>query len=322
MDKASIDKFRNVEPLEIATGVIRHHGMNPGYYAFSGTNFFLIGEGKNRVLIDCGIWKEDEGQTHKAIASIVDYLKTNEASIAYILVTHHHFDHLDGIPILLDKLESELDADVSLIKVLKKLSSEDREIAIVDKIKDRCEVGNVEDGDIIQIDDVEIHWLGTPGHCDDHMWYLLKHTEKDIIFAGDCIIGYSSCSFSNLELYMQTLNRLKDIADDKLLWVGHSVGIEKEYIIMEAKPKIEQYIETRNQRLSEIASAIKSQNGTWTKSKIYEIVYGPRNLPPILCSESHLLITLQCQKLEADGVLSIDSSDPADPLYTLLPEHI
>lgn len=51
MDKSYIEQFRNVEPLEIAPGVIRLHNQDPGDTRLCGSNFYLLGEGKDRILI-------------------------------------------------------------------------------------------------------------------------------------------------------------------------------------------------------------------------------------------------------------------------------
>ena len=51
---------------------------------------------------------------------------------------------------------------------------------------------------------------------------------------------------------MESLYKIREISEGKMIWVGHSVDVGEEHIIMEAKTKIENYIKARLEREQEI----------------------------------------------------------------------
>ena len=80
---------------------------------------------------------------------------------------------------------------------------------------------------------------------------FLIYLEGNIIFSGDWVLGTPSGKFEKLHEYMNSLYRIQKMCDDEIstidsdnqerlsICVGHSVGLEKEFIIMNAKEKIE-----------------------------------------------------------------------------------
>lgn len=163
-------KFLDVEPLQIRPNIVRLHGLNPGGSRINGNNSFLIGTGDKRVLIDCGACDDNEEQSQKFVDSVISYLKDHSLSLSHILITHYHYDHLGGVPAMVDALERmgvNTKEDLIVAKKLHKHSMEDK---IWEQVKDRCKIQNLEDGDTIEVESGEtITALYTPGHCEDHM---------------------------------------------------------------------------------------------------------------------------------------------------------
>jgi len=52
--------------------------------------------------------------------------------------------------------------------------------------------------------------------------------------------------------------------------VGHSVDLEKEYAIVDAKEKIDNYIKTRLEREQQIISAVESKPDGCSKTEVGE----------------------------------------------------
>jgi len=79
----------------VSDRVVRVLGGNPGYMQLQGTNTYIVGTGRERILIDTG-----EGAPCW-IARITEYLKTAHIELSFILLTHWHGDHTGGVPDLI-----------------------------------------------------------------------------------------------------------------------------------------------------------------------------------------------------------------------------
>ena len=68
-------------------------GKNPGPFALTGTNTYLIGQGPQKILLDTGEGNPDYiPNLEKAMESC------GCTAIDKIIITHWHFDHLGGVP--------------------------------------------------------------------------------------------------------------------------------------------------------------------------------------------------------------------------------
>lgn len=134
------------------------------------------------ITIDCGA-EAVGGQNDNFVNSVVDYLNANELSLSHILVTHYHYDHLGAVPALLKALKAE---KVEGCIIAKKLYDHPWEKEVFDQIKGFT-IKDLSDGDIIESDGIKISSVFTPGHCPDHMCYLLQPqgAESHVLFSGD-----------------------------------------------------------------------------------------------------------------------------------------
>jgi len=66
-------------------------GLNPNVFTGPGTNTFLVGSGRKRILLDTG--QNSEGY----LQLLEDAVESEGCEIEAIAVTHGHIDHVGGI---------------------------------------------------------------------------------------------------------------------------------------------------------------------------------------------------------------------------------
>ena len=80
--------------------VINVLGGNPGPYTLNGTNCFIVGTGKRRLLIDTG---EPEMGAEQQMSSMRQAMREHGiVGFDMILVTHMHGDHFGGVQRILE----------------------------------------------------------------------------------------------------------------------------------------------------------------------------------------------------------------------------
>ena len=135
-------------------------------------------------------------------APVLAYAQMNRLSLAHILLTHHHLDHIGGVP------------------QLKHAFPDARVYAPMDeRISD---VTNwVRDEDIIHINNHTVRVLSTPGHTKSHISY--QEITAGWLFCGDTLFS-AGCGrvFDGtiLELH-HSLNLLKKLPQDTKIFCGH-----------------------------------------------------------------------------------------------------
>ena len=252
-------------------------GQNPRSMTLQGTNTYLIGKGKKRMMIDSG-----EG-IESYIPLLKQAMKENDIEeIIGIICTHWHYDHINGIP----SIRKEFGLNIPIYKYESKNMDNKLDLKF----------NKIIDGQKFKIDDettLIIHY--TPGHCDDHV--VIELLEENAIFSGDCVLGEGSCIFKDLYLYMLSLNKLLKFKSDSM-YPGHGPKIN------DAMKKINYYIQHRNKREEQIMNVLKLKNnelnGDYIDSlTICDIVYD--QTPLNLKTQAHNNLKHHLHKLVMEG---------------------
>ncbi|TQS31803.1 hypothetical protein Golomagni_07904, partial [Golovinomyces magnicellulatus] len=191
---AQLDHLPDIERLSPLC--IRILGDNPGKFTLQGSNTYLLGSGKRRILLDTG-----EGRPAWA-ASIKSVLQEENANIETVLISHWHHDHTGGI------------ADVI------KVSPE----ATIYKHSPESGQQGISEGQVFQVDGVTLVASHTPGHTQDHMVFVLK--EEDAMFTADNVLGHGTAVFEDMASYLSSLAKMKGLFGGRA-YPGHGPIIEK-----------------------------------------------------------------------------------------------
>lgn len=264
-----------IEPsTQLSPLVYRILGANPGPFTLRGTNTYLVGNSKSKVLIDTG-----ERNVKAYISELNKVLGENE--ITCIVCTHWHDDHVGGIPDVLEKVTGR---SVPVYKLKRP-----------DAPEDASRYEYIEDGRVITTPGATLRLLATPGHTMDHISLFLE--EENALFSGDCILGEGTSIFEDLYTYMLSLNKLLELKPSKI-YPGHGPIIENPV------EKITEYITHRNARENEILEAIGCKSAITSMditNAVYQGVPWAVRLGALNNVNHHLSKLMKEQKIEKVG---------------------
>jgi len=142
---------------------------------------------------------------------IISALKQRGWTLSHVIVTHKHFDHIEGIP----ALQAAYDCQV----IGPEASA--AETGMYDR--------TVKDGDSFELADIEVRVMATPGHTLDHVSYHLP-SEK-LVFVADTIfsLGCGRVIEGDHAMMWDSIKKLRALPDETELYCGH------EYTLANAK---------------------------------------------------------------------------------------
>lgn len=114
-------------------------------------------------------------------------LETENAEIAYVLLTHWHGDHTGGVPQLLERYPRLQTA------IYKNKPDKGQQVLL--------------DGQAFSVDGATLRALFTPGHSTDHMCFILE--EENALFTGDNILGHGFAVVEDLSMFMASLEKTR-----------------------------------------------------------------------------------------------------------------
>ncbi|XP_050685482.1 beta-lactamase-like protein 2 homolog [Leptidea sinapis] len=235
----------------LSNRIIRILGCNPGPMTLQGTNTYLIGTGKDRILLDTG--DKDIKQYQKHLSEVVSAEKIN---IEHIVLTHWHHDHIGGVENIYGTI-----AKSPTIWKHKRHESDG-----VDKdLPPSLPLKWLTDGQEIKVEGATLKIHHTPGHTTDHV--VLTLIEDNILFSGDCILGEGTAVFEDLYTYMKSLQRILELKPG-VIYPGHGNVVE------DPLEKIKYYIEHRNMREDQILNALKDNaNKHFNEMELVKLIY-------------------------------------------------
>jgi endoribonuclease LACTB2 len=154
--------------------------MNIVNVGYDSTNYYVIGQGRARLMVDCG-WP---GTLPKLLANL-KRMDISLRDIPYLLATHYHPDHAG----LAQELQNQgvrlvvLDTQVAAVPLLKKyMKPEHRYLDI--QLNDALQLAPSATRAFLQKIRLAGEVIPTPGHSDDSISLVLDSGEA---FTGDLL---------------------------------------------------------------------------------------------------------------------------------------
>lgn len=177
-------------------------------------NCYIIQNNKTAVIIDPGFLEKD----------ILNFINSFDGRVEYILLTHRHFDHLNAAVRLreLTKANIVINAldECGLYSDEKSLTNLCGTAYGTANISSRADV-HVSDGEIIKAGNMQFKVIETPGHSPGSVSYLIDN----FLFCGDVLfrgsIGRTDFPDSNHTDMIKSLEKLKKLPDDTIVYPGH-----------------------------------------------------------------------------------------------------
>eukprot|EP00039_Didymoeca_costata_P021864 m.345613 g.345613 ORF g.345613 m.345613 type:complete len:306 (+) comp26895_c0_seq1:170-1087(+) len=224
-------------------------GLNPSSHTLTGTNTYLVGTGKSRILIDAG----------EGAPGYIDNLEkamheTGCSGLQEAIITHWHHDHTGGIGDILAKWPG--------LKVSKMIVQEENEA------HKAWNYEPIQDGQIFHTEGATLTAIHTPGHTTDHI--CLKINEEPSVFTGDCVLGIGTAVFETLSDYLESLIKILQLSPT-VLYCGHGPHIE------EGVEAIQNYISHREKRIQQVFKVLLGADEESVKpmsaAEIVDVIY-------------------------------------------------
>ena len=179
------------------------------------TNMYVVSDDRGQgFLVDCA-----------AISPAVDkYIEDNNIDIKFILQTHTHFDHVEGLKYYRDKFGVDVYA-----------SEDARYLANDPNYNLGYHINNLEvpidiylkDGQVFS--NFNITAIKTPGHTIDSMSFALK--DEDVVFTGDTLfrlsIGRTDFPGGSIQDIIYSIkNKLGKLDKNTIVYPGHNENSE------------------------------------------------------------------------------------------------
>jgi hydroxyacylglutathione hydrolase len=160
---------------------------------------YIVRSGRNALVID-----------PSEATPVLEYLASNDLTLAMILNTHHHFDHVGGNHVLKKKTGAVV------------LAYDKTRVPDCDRI--------IRDEDEFSFSEWNITVLLTAGHTPDSVSFYCKNinTGQKCLFSGDTLFrgGCGRILGTSAVTLWRSLERLADLPGETLVYPGHNYAIE------------------------------------------------------------------------------------------------
>jgi len=214
-------------------------------------------------------------------ASHLDAVASAAGDVAVVLLTHHHLDHSEAARAFAERVG----CGVRALDPAYRLGPE-----------------GLGEGDVVAVDDLEVHVVATPGHTADSLSFVIP--SERAVLTGDTVLGRGTTVVAHpdgrLGAYLGSLDRLHALAEAKevgAVWPGHGPVLD------DALGALDFYIAHRRERLAQVREALRSLGEEVDRDdvprRVVETVYA--DVDPVLWGAAELSVRAQIEHLRAEG---------------------
>ena len=177
--------------------------------AYNDNYIWLVSTNEGSIVVD-------PGESNK----IIDLMVKNKIKLEGILITHHHFDHTNGLQDLLDKKKLDVYGPKNNINGINKIVSELNHFNIIG---------------------INFEVIEMPGHTLDHIGFYSFNDGSPILFCGDTLFagGCGRIFEGTYEQMHRALNKISKLPKNTKIYCGHEYTLSNLKFAIEVEPNNE-----------------------------------------------------------------------------------
>ena len=180
--------------------------------AYTDNYIWLVSTNEGSIVVDPGESKE-----------ILNLIETNKIDLKGVLITHHHYDHTNGLLDLTNKMNLEVYGP--------------KKIQGINNI--------VKESDKFSLIGIDFEVIEIPGHTLDHLAFYSSNNKDPILFCGDTLFagGCGRVFEGTFEQMFKSLKKISNYPKETKIFCGH------EYTLSNLKFALE--VDKDNKQLSD-----------------------------------------------------------------------
>ena len=195
--------------------------------AYTDNYIWLISTNEGSIVVDPGESKE-----------ILNLIDTNEIDLKGVLITHHHYDHTNGLLDLTNKMNLEVYGP--------------KKIEGINNI--------VKESDKFSLIGIDFEVIEIPGHTLDHLAFYSSNNKDPILFCGDTLFagGCGRVFEGTFEQMFESLKKISNYPKETKIFCGHEYTLSNLKFALEVdkdnKQLADEYINVKKLISSDIPS--------------------------------------------------------------------
>ena len=195
--------------------------------AYVDNYIWLVSTNEGSIVVDPGESKE-----------ILNLIDTNEIDLKGVLITHHHYDHTNGLLDLTKKMNLEVYGP--------------KKIEGINNI--------VKESDKFSLIGIDFEVIEIPGHTLDHLAFYSSNNKDPILFCGDTLFagGCGRVFEGTFEQMFKSLKKISNYPKETKIFCGHEYTLSNLKFSLEVdevnKQLADEYINVKKLISSDIPS--------------------------------------------------------------------
>ena len=195
--------------------------------AFTDNYIWLVSTNEGSIVVDPGESKE-----------ILNLIDSNKIDLKGVLITHHHYDHTNGLLDLTNKMNLQVYGP--------------KKIEGINNI--------VEEFDKFSLIGIDFEVIEIPGHTLDHLAFYSSNNKDPILFCGDTLFagGCGRVFEGTFEQMFKSLKKISNYPKETKIFCGHEYTLSNLKFALEVdednKQLADEYINVKKLISSDIPS--------------------------------------------------------------------